>query len=118
MTTTITRVSDSATSSPDLVLGYATARRSRNVIHDLIGGDIAVTLVSTAPRSGTLELFYVDEAEAWDALELHTGADTFTIADTDRPDIGMTYVLSGDVGLALDEQTRDHWVVSVAYQEI
>lgn len=116
--TTITRVSDSATSSPDLVLGYATTRRSRNVIHDLIGGGIAVTLVATAPRSGTLELFYIDEAAAWAALELHTLADTFTLADTDRPDVGMTYVLSGDVGLSLDEQTRDHWVVTVDYQEV
>lgn len=120
MTTTITRVSDSATTSPDLVLGYATDRAGRNIVHDLLGGDgIAVVLIAPRPRSGTLELFYTDEADAWAALELHTStADSFTLADTDRPAIGMAYVLdSSGVSLALDEETRDHWVVSVNYQE-
>lgn len=118
MSTTITRTSDTAETHPDLVLGYATSVESRNVIHDLIDGSIAVTLVAARPRAGTLELFYVDEAEAWAALSMHRSADSFTIVDSDRPDIGMTYVVDGRIGLALDDSTRDHWQVSVGYQEV
>lgn len=119
MTATITRDSDSATTSPYMVLGYATDRESQNVVHNLIGGDIAVTLVQAVPRAGTLELFYIEEADAWAALALHSTADSFTLVDTDRPEIGMDYVLSaGGVGIRLDEQTRDHWIVAVNYQEV
>lgn len=118
--TIITRTSDSATTTPTLVLGYETERTSQNVFHKLIGGGLAVTLVPPMPRAGTLELFYPDEADAWESLALHSVADSFAIVDDDRPDVGMTYVLSdsGGVTLALDEDTRDHWIVSVDYQEV
>lgn len=118
MTTTITRVSDSATTTPDLVLGYETSRQSRNIVHELIGGGISITLVPASPRSGALQLFYIAEADAWASMALHATADSFTLADTDIPDVGMTYVLSGSVDIALDEQTRAQWVVTVNYQEI
>lgn len=117
MTTTITRVSDSETTTPDLVLGYESARQSRNIIHELIEG-IAATLVAANPRSGDLHLFYTAEADAWAALELHSTADVFTLTDTDIPAIGMSYVLAGNVGIALDGATRAQWAVTVPYQEI
>lgn len=117
MTTTITRTSDSATTTPTLVLGYAATRASRNVVHDLIGGDIAITLVPPRPRSGTLELFYPDETAAWAALTLHDETTTYTVASDDRVDIDMTYV-ANNVSIALDDSTRAVWVVSVDYQEV
>lgn len=115
--TTITRSSDSATTTPTLVLGYDTAYEGRNVVHDLIGGGIAVTLVPQRLRSGTLELFYADRDEAWEAVELHRGTDTFTITDADVPEVGMAYV-ANTVSPALEDSTRAAWVVSVDYQEI
>lgn len=116
--TTITRTSDSATTTPSLVLGYETNRAGRNIIRSMIGGEITVTLIKPMPRAGTLELFYPDEADAWAALALHELADSFVLVDTDRPGVGMTYVLGGGgVSLALDDATRDQWVVSVDYQE-
>jgi hypothetical protein len=118
MTTTITRTSDSATTSPTLVLGYDTTRTGRNVIHNLIGGGIAVTLVPPAPRSGTLQLFYPAEADAWAALALHETADSFTLVNDERPGIGMTYVLDGGITLTLDPETRDLWTLAVDYQEV
>lgn len=118
MTTTITRASDSATTVPDLVLGYESRRSSRSVVHDLIGGGIAVTLVEPRLRSGKLELFYPDEADAWVSFNLHGVADVFTVGSDDVPDIDMAYVVDGDVSIALDDQTRAVWVVSVGYQEV
>lgn len=120
MTSTITRTSDSATTTPDLVLGYGASRESRNVIHDLIGGDIAVTLVTSRLRSGMLELFYSSEAEAWASFALHTDlADTFTLASDDVTPVDMTYVLGeGAVTVTLDDETRAVWVVAVDFQEV
>lgn len=103
--------------SPTLVLGYQTARESQNVVHDIIGGGIAVTLIRPRPRSGTLELFFTDEAAAFAALELHARETSFTLSDTDRPRIGMTYVVDGATNMRLTED-RKRWEVSVDFQEV
>lgn len=106
------------TSSPALVLGYQTRRDSQNIVHDIIGGGIAVTLVRPRPRAGTLELFYLTEADGFDALTKHARECTFTLSDTDRPSVNMIYTTDGSVGLRLDEQGRTRWVLSVDYQEV
>lgn len=108
----------STTTSPVLVLGYQTSRESQNVVHDLIGGGIAVTLVRPRPRAGTLELFYVTEAAAHAAAELHAGETSFTFTDTERTTVAMTYVVDGSVGVELDDESREYWTVSVDYQEV
>lgn len=120
MTTTITADDASGTTTPLLVLGYDTARQSRNIVHDLIGGGIAVALIAPRPRSGVLELLYSVEADAWAALALHARETTFTLVDTDVPDVNMSYLLNGtaDLGLSLDQDTRKVWVLAVPYQEI
>lgn len=104
--------------TPTLILGYESDRESRNIIHDLIGGGIAVSLIAPRPRSGTITLFYPTEADAFAALELHSRETTFTLVDTDVPAVGMTYVLDGSVTIALDDTTRVPWTLAVAYQEI
>lgn len=119
MTTLIT-VNDgtATTTSPALVLGYDTSRESLNIVHDIIGGGIAVTLIRPRPRQGTLELFYTTEAGAFAALSLHSRESTFTLSDTDRPAVSMTYVADGSMSLSLDTETRTRWVLSVGYQEV
>lgn len=108
----------SDTTSPALVLGYETSQESQNIIHDIIGGGIAVTLVRPRPRSGTLRLFYLTEADANAARLLHTRESSFTLSDTDLPTITMTYVLDGSISPALDDEGRKRWVVEIGYQEI
>lgn len=103
--------------SPTLVLGYGTSRESLNIVHDIIGGGIAVTLIRPRPRAGTLELFFSEETPAFEALELHSRESTFTLSDTDRPAVGMTYVVEGTSDLALDG-SRKRWTLSVGYQEV
>ena len=105
--------------SPALVLGYDTQRASQNIVHDIIGGGIAVSLIRPRPRAGTLELFYLTEAAAFAALDLHSIESTFSLADSDRPAVNMTYALDGSgVQVALDPETRNRWIVSVSYQEV
>lgn len=106
------------TTIPTLVLGYETSMESRNIIHDLIDGGIAASLIAPRPRSGDLRLFYPAEADAWASFGLHSLKTTFTLTEASRPSIGMTYVVSGALRLELDDQTRDVWVVTVPYQEV
>lgn len=118
--TTLIAVNDGTEQSvsPALILGYETTRESQNIVHQIIGGGIAVALIRPNPRAGTLELFFLDEATANEALELHAREATFTLTDTDRPSVGMTYVCDGSVVLSLDDATRKRWVLSVGYQEV
>ena len=116
MTTTITAVTSEDTTTPIAVDGYETSRQSQNIIHDLISGGIAVTLIAPRPRAGRLELIYDNETDAFAALNLHAEETVFTIARDDITAIGMSYVVDGSVDLEVD-QTRTMWRASVGYQE-
>jgi hypothetical protein len=118
MTATISAVTGAGTTSPTTVLSpYEATNRSRNVIHDLIGGGIAVSIVAPNPRSGVLELLYPTEAEAEAARQLHLLETGFTLTDTETPSIGMTYVVDGEVSIRLDEDTLTQWILAVGFQE-
>lgn len=118
MTATISAVSGAGSTDPLTVLSpYSTANRSRSVIHSLIGGGIAVSLVAPDPRSGDLALLYETEADAQAAAQLHLLPTGFTLTDTESPSVSMTYVVDGDVSVELDQDTLTLWVVTVGFQE-
>lgn len=118
MASYITARNGAGSTAPVVIDGYETARESRNVIHDLIGGGIAVSLILPRPRSGELILRYTDEVQAWGALSVLSHESAYALTDSDRPGVGMTFVVDGDVQLSLDDDTRDTWTVTVPYQEI
>lgn len=118
MTTTITATNGAGTATPQLVYGYDTERQSRNVVHDLIGGDIAVSLIAPRRRSGRLQLLFDNEADAFACLALHAQETSFTLDVDDVPGVAMTYVVNGTVRLVLDDETHDAWTVEAGYQEV
>lgn len=108
-----------ASTAPALILGYQTARTSRSIVHDTLDGGIAVSLIPPRPRSGTLRLFYTEQADAFAALELHARVSTFALVSDERAPINMVYTVAGsDLRLELDEQTRHRWTLDVPYQEV
>lgn len=114
-------ISDGTTTiTPDLVLGYSTQQAGRNVIHDILGrGDPDVSLAPAASRAGTLNLFFLTEADAEQCRQLHAQAAVFTYTADDNTTTSMRYVVDqGGIGPALDDQTRRRWTVSVAYREV
>ncbi len=120
MTVTVSATNGAGTSSPITVLSeYSTAYPPRNVIHRLIGGGIAVSLIEPDPRAGTIRYMFTDEGLAWDCLTLHREASTFIVSDSDTPAVSMTYVTDGSgAGIALDDSTTRVWIVSIGYQEV
>jgi len=119
MSATISAANGAGTTSPLTILSpYETSWTSRNIVHDLVGGDIAVSLVKPRPRSGELALLYDNETDARAAADLHTQETTFTLTETDPASVSMTYAVDGQVRCALDESTLSAWIVSVGYQEV
>jgi hypothetical protein len=120
MSATITAADGSGTTVPMTVLSpYETAWEARSVVHDLIGGGIAVSLVAPRLRSGDLALLYGTEAEAYACATLHRSETTFTLTETERPAVSMTYVVAGSgVVVALDEASLTAWIVTVGFQEV
>jgi hypothetical protein len=118
MSATITANNGAGSTTPHFItVPFETSWASRNVVHDLIGGGLAVSLVEPRPRAGQLELLYLSEAAAFAATSLHQQESTFTLVESDRVYFTMTYVVDGAVTVHLDTDTHG-WIVRVGYQEV
>lgn len=106
--------------TPELVLGYESTRRSRNKVHEILGGGTVVSLGESGLRTGRLELFYLTEQDAVDAELMHSKPAVFTLATPETPTTAMTYTLAdgGSIVRTLDAETRSRWVVAVDFQEV
>jgi hypothetical protein len=101
MSATITANNGAGTTTPHFItVPFETSWQSRNVVHDLIGGGLAVSLVEPRPRAGGLELLYLSEASAFAASALHQQESTFTLVESDRVYFTMTYVVDSIDGAA------------------
>lgn len=105
------------TTTPNAVEGFSSEADSQNVVTDLIGGGIAVTLSGGELQSGSWRLIYLDEAAATAAFALFRRAARFSVT-SDRTGLAMTFVRSGRIGRALSDATGAAWVLEVGYQEV
>jgi hypothetical protein len=106
------------TIEPELVLGYETTQEAGNVVHEIIGrGDPDVTLRPARSRSGTLALFFLTEADAETARNSLATGDVWDLA-AELTTIAMSFVVSGDIMVRLDPETRLRWLVNVGYREV
>lgn len=107
------------TVQPTQVLGYASTRESRNIIHTILGRpDPDVILAPAGVRTGTLEMLFATLGDALIAEALHAAGRTVTLDDPYLPQLGMTYVASGVIRVELDDESRSLWHVSVDFQEV
>jgi hypothetical protein len=118
MATTITAGSLSFT--PDLFTGWQATQESRNVIHAIIGRTYPdVTLKPAQVRTGTLEMFFAVGSESFAARSILASGAVFTITSDETPWIdGLTFVLSGSILSALNDDSRSSWMLSADFQEV
>lgn len=102
------------TITPDLVLGWAPGRPVRSVAHPVIGGVPDVTMRNADLRTGTLELFFADQAAATSAQNLLAVAGVWTLS---APPLKFVVAGSGDIALQAVGQDLDRWQVNAPYQE-
>lgn len=102
---------------PAMVLGYDVGQQSRNIIHQLIDGPVAATLLPASTRQGVLKLFFEDAASAENARAKHATAGTWYYLDTDQPQEAMWYAVNGTVR-KYQSDNRKRWILEVPYNEV
>lgn len=110
--------SDVGTFTPALRVGAAETIASRNVVHPLLGGGVAVTFGGAAESTTTLELVFKTEALALDAYnQLNTGH-VFQITDTNKPTTSQYFSVAGNLTREYNGDTPDVWVITVDVQKV
>jgi len=116
--TTISDGTDTLTAT--IMDGYSAIRAGRNVVRRVLNSNVpAISLRPAALRRGRHRLVFESESVAEDAAAMLASAAELTLADTDRPNVGMTFVVpeGGDIRVELDDETRDAWIVEFDFQE-
>lgn len=115
MTTTLSLGGESIV--PDLVLGYQADIQVTNIVHQIIGREQFPDVTFHVPtlRSGTLNMFFLDEAGATAAVALHSKLGILDLNDSTYPSLNMRYVPVGTISPRI-EGVR--WVIAVGFQEL
>ena len=108
----------SITIYPQLRIDTSNVYESRNKVHELLGGGVAITFGEEPLRTGTLELLFTSESDAVQAVAMHRDGYVFQIADTAKPSLDMTYVVAGQIQGVFQLDSVDAWLVSVDVQEV
>ena len=112
-------ISDGSTTiSPPAKLTAAESIQSRNIVHELLGGGVAVTFGADPLRTGTLAMYFGDETSCEEAYLFFKNGYVFELTDTDKPSTNMYFVVAGSIERELQMDTRDGWILSVDVQEV
>lgn len=106
------------TITPTVRLNAADSYASRNIVHELLGGGVAITFGGEPKRNGTLDLYFNNEANANTAYQFLKDGYVFQLADVDAPTTDMNFVISGSITRAWDGETFNSWLISFDFQEV
>jgi hypothetical protein len=120
MAATITAETTLDEITPELVMSTTHARELRTVVIDIPNSDEPyISLERARLRTGTLELFFDDDETAAErAEEIIAAGGTYTLTYPERLSWEMRFTPTGTLERRLDDETRDHWVVSFGFQEL
>lgn len=117
MTTTIT-----GASGPHVLLqldGWEESQASRHIVHELLAADdVALTLRPAGPSQGELTAIFATLEEAKALKADMAGAATLTLADTDRTDLNMTFIVIDSAAATLEDETRELGITSFTYLKV
>lgn len=106
------------TITPTVRLNATDQYESRNIVHPLMGGGVAITFGSEPKRTGTLDMFFNSETAVNTAYSFFKNSFVFQLTDTDAPTTNMTFVIAGAIKRAWDGTTSNGWLLSVDFQEV
>ena len=106
------------TIEPLLVLGWESSTESRNIYHQIIGRvSLDVTLREDSLQAGTLPLLFGSRASAVAARDFLRVNAVYTLTDTDRPELDLTFTRQGSMDLSQNED-RVYWQLMVSFQQV
>ncbi len=110
--------SDVGDFSPLLRLSASATIDSRNIIHPLLGGGVAVTFGGDSQATSTLEMLFTSEAASLDAYtKLNTGH-IFQLTDYSKTSTSMYFVVSGGITREYLTESDDTWLITCDVQEV
>lgn len=110
--------SDVGDFSPYLRINANEELETRNVVHDLLGGGIAVTFGGNNQPTTTLEMLFTSEASCLDAYtKLNTGH-VFELTDYSKTSTSMYFVVAGTVTREYLTNTEDTWIITARVQKV
>lgn len=110
--------SDVGNFSPYLRINADETIESRNVIHSLLGGGVAVTFGGEAKATTTLEMLFTSEAACLDAYtKLNTGH-VFELTDYSKTSTSAYFVVAGSISREYLTDTADTWLLTVDIQQV
>jgi hypothetical protein len=141
-----TTVSDGTTTfNPTLVDGYESTRATATVVHQIMNRSTPdISIRPAALRAGTLRMIFADSSAAGGDLivdgdgyvvagspftvnaeldskaceDAHAAGGVFNLVSSERSSIVMSYVADGSITRALDDATRDVWILEVDFHEV
>lgn len=93
--------------------------QSRNIVHELLSGNVAVTFGGEPRRTGTLSFMFENGTDAYTAYLIMRDGYVFELNDFyDAGTSPLYFVVSGNIMRNWDESTADTWTLSVDFQEV
>jgi hypothetical protein len=108
----------STTITPKAKLTAEESVDSRNLVHELLGGGVAITFGGAPLRTATLEMYFDSETESAEAFELLKDGYVFELTDTDAPTTNMFFVIAGSIERSRDMATDSAWLLTCDVQEV
>lgn len=110
--------SDVGSFSPLLRMSAEASISTRNIIHELLGGGVAVTFGGDTLATSTLDMLFTTEADALDAYtQLNTGH-IFELTDSSKTSTSMYFVVSGNITRTYVIESDDTWLVTCDIQQV
>ena len=110
--------SDVGSFSPYLRLSAQQTIDSRNVIHPLLGGGVAVTFGGDSLATTTLELLFTSEADSLEAYTQLNEGHIFELTDYSKTSTSTYFVVAGSIERQYLTETEDTWLINVDIQEV
>lgn len=110
--------SDVGSFSPLLRITATETVQSRNIIHELLGGGVAVSFGGDGLSSSTLDMVFTSEADCLDAYDQLNTGHIFELTDYSKPSTSMFFVVSGNLTREYVIESEDTWTISVDIQEV
>jgi hypothetical protein len=110
--------SDVGTFSPLMRISATEEIETRNIVHDLLGGGVAITFGGRSLITSALEMVFTSEADSVDAFtQLNTGH-IFELTDSSKPSTSIYFVISGSINRELQIDSTDTWVITADVQQV
>lgn len=110
--------SDAGNFSPYLRLTAQQTISTRNIVHELLGGGVAVTFAGDGLGSTTLEMLFTSEAASLDAYNKLNSGHIFQLTDYSKTSTSMYFVVAGSISREYLTDTEDTWIINVDVQEV